>query len=56
MANIKITTDEQQRHEAQVLRSYGVNPQRATKEQREYAQEISRRSAEIERRIRSCQK
>lgn len=51
MAYIKVKTDTQQRHEDRVLRSYGVNPQRATKEQREYAQEISRRSAEIERRI-----
>ena len=49
MANIKITTSEQRRHEAQVLSSYGINPQHATKEQREYAQEISRRTAEIER-------
>ena len=56
MANTIIKTDAQQRHENQVLRSYGINPQRATKEQREYAQEISRRSAEIERRMRSCQK
>ena len=51
MANIKIKTDEQQRHEDRVLRSYGVNPQRASKEQREYAREISRRTAEIERRM-----
>lgn len=51
MANVKITTDEQKRHEAQVMRSFGVNPQTATKEQREYAQEISRKTAEIERSI-----
>lgn len=49
MTNIKITTSEQSRHEAQVLSSFGINPQHATKEQREYAQEISRRTAEIER-------
>ena len=49
MANIKITTEEQRRHEAQVMSSFGINPQHATKEQREYAQEISRRTAEIER-------
>ena len=49
MAYVKINSDAQKRHEAQVLRSFGVNPQRATKEQREYAQEISRRTAEYER-------
>lgn len=51
MANVKITTDEQKHHEAQVMSSFGVNPQTATKEQREYAQEISRKTAEIERRM-----
>ena len=51
MANVKITTDKQKRHEAQILRSFGVNPQTANKEQREYAQEISRRTAEFERRM-----
>lgn len=51
MANVKITTEEQKRHEAQVMRSFGVNPKTATKEQREYAQEISRKTAEFERRI-----
>ena len=51
MANIKITTEEQKRHEAQIMRSFGVNPQNATKEQREYAQEISRQTAEFERRM-----
>lgn len=51
MVNVKITTEEQKRHEAQVMRSFGVNPQTATKEQREYAQEISRKTAEYERRM-----
>ena len=51
MANVKITSEEQRRHEAQVMRSFGVNPQTATEEQREYAQEISRKTAEIERRM-----
>lgn len=51
MANVIIKTEEQQRHESQVMRSFGVNPQTATKEQRECAQEISRKTAEIERRI-----
>ena len=51
MANIKINTAEQRRHEAQVMRSFGINPQHATTQQREYAQEISRRTAEIERSI-----
>ena len=51
MANVKITTEEQKRHEEQVMRSFGVNPQTASKEQREYAQEISRKTTEIERRM-----
>ena len=52
MANVIIRTDEQRAHEARVLASYGVNSQTATKEQREYAQEISRKTAEIERSMR----
>lgn len=51
MANVIIKTDEQKSHEAKVLSSYGINPQTATKEQREYAREISRQTAEIEQRI-----
>lgn len=51
MANVIIKTDEQKAHESMVLASYGVNLQTATKEQREYAQEISRKTAEIERRM-----
>ena len=49
MAYVKITTEEQTRHAAQVMKSFGVDPQTATKEQRECAQEISRRTAEYER-------
>ena len=49
MANVIIRTAEQNAHEAFVLASYGVRPNEATKEQREYAQEIARRSKEIER-------
>lgn len=52
MANVIIKTDEQRAHEARVLASYGVNHQTATKEQRDCAREISRQTAEIERRIR----
>jgi len=52
MANVIIKTDEQRAHEAKVLASYGVNPRAATKEQSECAREISRQTAEIERRIR----
>ena len=51
MANVIIRTDEQKAHESKVLASYGINSQTATKEQREYAREISRQTAEIERRI-----
>ncbi len=50
-AAVHIKTDEQKQHEARVLASYGVDPRTATKEQREYAQEISRQTAEIERRM-----
>ena len=51
MANVIIKTDGQKAHESKVLASYGVNPQTATKEQREYAREISRQTAEIERKM-----
>ena len=51
MANVIIKTDEQKAHEAMVLNSYGVNYKTATNEQREYAREISRQTAEIERTI-----
>ncbi len=49
MANVIIKTDEQKQHEEKVLASFGVNSQEATKEQREYAREISRQTAEIEK-------
>ena len=52
MVNVIVKTSEQDAHEAKVLNSFGVNPNDATKAQREYAQEISRRTAEIERRMR----
>lgn len=51
MANVIIKTNEQKTHESKVLASFGVKPQTATKEQQEYAREISRRTAEIERRM-----
>jgi hypothetical protein len=51
MANVIIKTTEQRAHEDTVLTSYGVNPRTATNEQREYAREISRQTAEIERRM-----
>ena len=49
MANVIIKTSEQRAHESRVLRSFGVNPATASAEQREYAQQISRQTAEIER-------
>lgn len=52
MANVIIKTEEQKNHEAKVLSSFGVNHNTATNEQREYAREISRHTAEIERKIR----
>lgn len=51
MANVIIKTDDQRAHEARILSSYGVNPQRATAEQRDSAQEISRRTAEVENKM-----
>lgn len=51
MANVIIKSDDQKRHEAQVLKSCGVDPETANKQQREYAQEIARKTAEIERSI-----
>lgn len=52
MANIIIKTTEQREQERIVLNSFGVTPERATAEQRECAQQISRQTAEIERRLR----
>lgn len=52
MANVIIKTNEQREHEKNVLNSFGVNHETATAEQREYAQQISRQTAEIERRLR----
>ena len=52
MANVIIKTTEQRAHEDTVLASYGVNPKNASNEQRAYAREISRQTAEIERRMR----
>ncbi|HOQ07229.1 MAG TPA: hypothetical protein PLP87_05390 [Clostridiales bacterium] len=49
MANVIIKTDEQKAREAMILKSYGVNPERATAEQRECAREISRHTAEIKK-------
>ena len=52
MANVIIKKSDQKEHERIVLNSFGVNPDRATAEQREYAQHISRKTAEIERGMR----
>ena len=52
MANVIIKTEDQKRHESAVLSSFGVRPNDATAEQREYAREISRQTAEIEGRMR----
>lgn len=49
MANVIIKTDEQRAHEAKIMKSYGVNPQKATAEQHEYAREISRHTTEIKK-------
>lgn len=49
MANVIIKTDEQRAHESKIMRSYGVNPQKATAEQRECAREISRHTAELKK-------
>lgn len=49
MANVIIKTDAQREHESKIMKSYGINPQKATAEQREYAREISRHTAEIKK-------
>lgn len=49
MANVYVKSDEQRRHEAYVLKTFGVNAsqgQAPTKEQKEAAEIISRRAAE----------
>lgn len=49
MANIIIKTEAQRKHEIFVMQSYGVDPRRATSEQKECAREISRHAAEIKK-------
>lgn len=49
MANIIIKSGQQKTAEARVLREFGVNPKVATSQQREYAQEIARRTSEIKK-------
>ncbi len=41
MANIHIKSDERKAHEAQILKSFGTSPERATAEQRECAAQIA---------------
>lgn len=53
MANVIIKTDQQRSAEARIMRSYGVNPQRANAEQRECAREISRHTEEIKKEMRA---
>ncbi len=47
MANVIIKTDQQKAAEAKILIDFGKSPSSATKQQREYAQEIARRTIEI---------
>lgn len=49
MANVIIKTDRQRAAEAQIMRSYGVNPKRSTPEQRDCAREISRHTTEVKK-------
>ena len=49
MANIIIKTDQQRDAEAFLMKSYGIDPQSATAEQREYAREISRQTEELKK-------
>ena len=49
MANVIIKSDAQKAHETKIMKSYGINPQKATAEQRECAREISRHTAEIKK-------
>lgn len=49
MANVIIKSDKQKSTEANVLKSFGHNPERANKAQREQAETIVRRSAEAKK-------
>ena len=49
MANVIIKTDQQKAAEAKILKDFGQNPSSATREQREYAQEIARRTIELKK-------
>jgi hypothetical protein len=49
MAYVIIKTDQQKAAETKVLKDFGINQRSATKEQREYAQEIARRTLELKK-------
>ncbi len=49
MANVIIKTDSQKKYEERIMQSYGVDPKKATAEQRECAREISRHTDEIKK-------
>lgn len=52
MANVIIHSDERREKERQTLRDYGVNPDRATREQRDMADCISCKTDEAYRELR----
>lgn len=57
MANVLIKNDDQKRREARILREYaGVDTRRATREQREYAESISRRTEETNQKMKARDK
>lgn len=55
MANVIVKSDERRRQEATTLRQYGVNPVRATAQQREWAESISRRTRDFEHKVKAQQ-
>lgn len=52
MPNVIIRSDERREKERQTLRDYGVNPDRASKEQRDMADCISCKTDEVYREMR----
>lgn len=55
MANVIIKSDERRSQEATTLRQYGVNPGLATAQQREWAESISGRTRDFERKVKAQQ-
>ncbi|SDX42397.1 hypothetical protein [Eubacterium barkeri] len=53
MANVIIKSEDRKARESATLSQFGVNPGRATAQQREWADSINGRTAEFERKIKA---